>query len=102
MAHTLLLMYATGSVALRPRAPRVQGQVILRQNRPILPPGIGAAYLRRQGDAYINSNVCATPPFFYFSTTRDHLAGRLIVDVGRSGRGTGTLWVFKTDMRRRH
>jgi hypothetical protein len=76
VAHTLLLMYATGAVALRPRAPRVQGQVILRQNRPILPPGIVTAYLRRQGDAYINSNVCATPSFFHFSAIRDHLAGQ--------------------------
>ncbi len=74
--HTLLLMYATGAVALRPRAPRVQGQVILRQNRPILPPGIGAACLRRQGDAYINSNICATPSFFHFSATCDHLDGQ--------------------------
>ena len=75
VAHTLLFMYATGAVALRPRAPRVQGQVILRQNRPILPPSVGAAYLRRQVDACINSNVCATPSFFHFSATRDHHDG---------------------------
>jgi hypothetical protein len=51
------------------------GQLNHRQNGPILPPGIGAVCRRRQRDAYIRINVCATPPLFEFPATRDHLAG---------------------------